>query len=458
MHKYLLQLSEIAKSKGGKLLSDTYTNCHDKYKFEDELGNIFEAKGYSIKNGRWSPHTAQTRKAKSLTKYTIEDLKQFAESKGGLCKSDLYVNDKTMYLWQDSDGREFSMEWARVKGGQWSPHEKKETLAELHQKYSITDLRNYAETRGGKCLDEEYVDYADHRYSWVDRKGRSFKRTWSQVLRSGDILYLNKESKPQTELTEFVQSFGFSIVKNEKTLIQPYELDIFIPELNIAIEFHGMKWHSEASGRAQRYHFTKYEKCREKGITLIQIFDYEWKSRKQQIKSFLRSKFGKNENKVYARKLTLREVPIKEANSFLDTYHILGAGKAFRAFGLYTKSGDLLSMVTIGYHHWGKDEIVINRYIGKDNYTVIGGFDKLMKKAIEEYNVLYTWIDLRWSNGDSWRARGWGLVEYLNPDYVWYNINTKTVYSSKSTLIDKNDPKLTRVFDCGKLKLVMRNQ
>lgn len=458
MHKYLLELSEIASSKGGKLLSETYTNCHAKYKFIDELGNEFEAKGYSIKNGRWSPFTAQARKSKSLIKYTIQDLKTFAESKGGRCLSDVYLNDKTVYDWIDSDGREFKMEWTRVKAGQWSPHEKKETLSELHQKYTILDLKNYAEARGGQCLDNEYIDYSEHRYQWVDRKGKLFYRTWVQILRSGDVLYQNRQSKPQTELTEFVLSLGFDIVKNEKTLIEPYELDIFVPELNLAIEFHGMKWHSEASGRNQRYHFTKYEKCREKGIKLIQIFDYEWKDRKKQIKSFLRSKFNKNENRVYARNLVLKEVSMKEANSFLDTYHILGSGKAFKAYGLYSKNDDLLSMVTIGHHHWGREELVVNRYVGKENYTVIGGFERLMKHVVNKYDTLYTWIDLRWSDGESWRARGWGLVEYLNPDYVWYNINTKTVYSAQSTQVDKNNPKLTRVFDCGKLKLVIRKQ
>ena len=81
MHKYLLSLKEIAESKGGKLLSEEYNGAHSKYKFVDELGNEFEAAGYSIKNGRWSPYTAQQRKAQSLFKYTIEDLKKKAKDK-----------------------------------------------------------------------------------------------------------------------------------------------------------------------------------------------------------------------------------------------------------------------------------------------------------------------------------------------------------------------------------------
>ena len=148
MHKYLLSLKEIAESKGGKLLSEEYNGAHSKYKFVDELGNEFEAAGYSIKNGRWSPYTAQKRKAQSLFKYTIEDLKKKAKEKGGDCLSSEFMGYKKKYHWIDSKNREFFKTFDEVLNGQWSPHEKKERLSELKTLYNIQNLKEFSSSKG----------------------------------------------------------------------------------------------------------------------------------------------------------------------------------------------------------------------------------------------------------------------------------------------------------------------
>lgn len=145
MKRYTISdLKKFAQMKGGDCLSDKYINSHTKYMWKDEHGNCWEAKWYSILNGRWSPFTSKERKIKALTKYTINDLRMHAESKGGKCLSTEYRGVNVKYEWEDKKGRQFSLSWNNALLGQWSKHEKRETLSKLKTKYTIEMLKEFA--------------------------------------------------------------------------------------------------------------------------------------------------------------------------------------------------------------------------------------------------------------------------------------------------------------------------
>ena len=65
------------------------------------------------------------------------------------------------------------------------------------------------------------------------------------------------------------------MIENDRELIAPYELDIVIPELHLAIEFNGIYWHS-CFYKDENYHLMKTELCESKGYRLIHIFEDEW--------------------------------------------------------------------------------------------------------------------------------------------------------------------------------------
>ena len=62
-----------------------------------------------------------------------------------------------------------------------------------------------------------------------------------------------------------------SMVYNNRTILNGLELDIYYPELNIAIEYQGNYWHNrpETKERDKR----KKKLCKEKGIKLIEVWD-----------------------------------------------------------------------------------------------------------------------------------------------------------------------------------------
>lgn len=52
-------------------------------------------------------------------------------------------------------------------------------------------------------------------------------------------------SYKEKELLEYIKSiYNGKIIENSRKIISPYELDIYLPELNLAFEFNGIYWHS----------------------------------------------------------------------------------------------------------------------------------------------------------------------------------------------------------------------
>ena len=77
-----------------------------------------------------------------------------------------------------------------------------------------------------------------------------------------------------------------------RSVIPAGELDIYIPELKFAIEFDGVFWHS---AEFKNQHFGKYEntlllktlQCEELGLRLVHIFEDDWISNKDMLKTLI---------------------------------------------------------------------------------------------------------------------------------------------------------------------------
>lgn len=58
------------------------------------------------------------------------------------------------------------------------------------------------------------------------------------------ICFPTGSSTQEQELITFCRHFFDKLKTHDRTLIKPYELDIVIPELYLAIEFNGVYYHS----------------------------------------------------------------------------------------------------------------------------------------------------------------------------------------------------------------------
>jgi hypothetical protein len=101
-------------------------------------------------------------------------------------------------------------------------------------------------------------------------------------------------SKGEKEVLEYIKTiYTGKIIENDRTTIlnnltnRNLELDIWMPELNLAIEYNGLYWHSDEY--SMKNDSIKLEECKNKGITLMIIMDNEWKSSSDEIKKKLKN-------------------------------------------------------------------------------------------------------------------------------------------------------------------------
>lgn len=119
---------------------------------------------------------------------------------------------------------------------------------------------------------------------------------------------------------DFCKQFYPNLQRRNRQLIKPYELDIVIPELHLAIEFNGSYWHSVEAGVIPGYHLMKTELCEAKNYRLIHIWEDEWSdSLKLKLKAVLERKEEVNAEKKLDHswfKKEPRNEPIKSKISF----------------------------------------------------------------------------------------------------------------------------------------------
>lgn len=102
-------------------------------------------------------------------------------------------------------------------------------------------------------------------------------------------------SKGERNLAEYVRSLtALPVMTSVRSVIPPSELDIYLPDLQVAIEFNGDYWHSEhiISTRhgitAQQYHQSKIDRCAEQQVTLAYVWENDWNHHRSAVEEALR--------------------------------------------------------------------------------------------------------------------------------------------------------------------------
>jgi len=229
-------------------------------------------------------------------------------------------------------------------------------------------------------------------------------------------------SNEEKELLEFIETLtDEKIISNDKLTINPYELDIFIPSKNLAFEFDGIYYHSNQF-KDKFYHYDKTKLCEKKGIRLIHVFEDDWRFKRNIVKSMINASLGIYERKIFARECEVKNIFNFEYRDFMNENHLQGYASASRYLGLYYR-GELVQCVGIKYNGINKTW-ELNRMATKLNNQVVGGFSKLLKHAIERFNIkeMTSYVFKSWFDGKSYEACGFKFDKECPPTY-WYVVN-----------------------------------
>jgi len=195
------------------------------------------------------------------------------------------------------------------------------------------------------------------------------------------------------------------------------ELDIYIPKLNIAIEFNGVYWHSEVF-KNKDYHINKTKICKSSGIELLHIWEDDWKNKRPIIESMILNKIGITPNKIWARNCEIREInDVKISREFLNENHIQGYSNSKFKIGLYHKN-ELISIMTFSKK---RKNMELVRFCSKLNTNVVGGSSRLFKYFIRKYNYdnVISYSDISFFSGGMYEKLGFTLDGSTPPNYWW---------------------------------------
>lgn len=198
----------------------------------------------------------------------------------------------------------------------------------------------------------------------------------------------------------FIESFGITVYQSYRQLIKneqglPMELDLYLPEYNIAFEFNGYRYHNSTGDnpKSKWYHSYKTKACLSKGVLLYHI----WSDTPDALcKSIIMSKLNKSQ-RIFARKCTIGP----STSEFLKQNHVDGDCRALKRWSLHFNNEEVCQL-SVRKHSEGLE---IARFASKQGITVVGGYSRLLSYV------------KKWAQENGYRR----IISYCNrdlsPDY-----------------------------------------
>lgn len=270
----------------------------------------------------------------------------------------------------------------------------------------------------------------------------------------------------ENSVADFITSnYNGTIERSNRTLIKK-ELDIVLPDLNLAFECNGSFWHSENQGKSSIYHLDKTEQCINKSYQLIHIWDFHWESKQDIVKSRILSALKKNQ-RIYARDTVLKEVSYTESELFLKDNHLQGNCKSLKRFGLYY-NGQLVAIMTFGKSRFNKMyNWELLRYCSLNYTNVIGGASKLLSYFRKNYpGTIVSYCNRMTGSGNLYKSLSFTFIHnsppsyYYTKDYQVFESRNKYQKHKLPSLLENFNNKLSawenmknngydRIWDCG---------
>ena len=262
---------------------------------------------------------------------------------------------------------------------------------------------------------------------------------------------IKKISKEENTLYEYIKSiYDGNIIQSNRSILSGKELDIYLPDYKIAIEYNGLYSHQhrpsetkECLIKGKSYHLQKTLDCAKQGIHLLQFYSDEWLLKKDIVKSVIASKLNLNQ-KIFARKCEKIIIETHQKNNFLNDNHMQGEDKSKIKLGLLYED-DLVCVMTFCKSRFNKNyKWELSRFSNKMGINVIGGFSKLLKWFRKDYDGnIVSYADRRYSNGNVYLKNGFENIRVNSPSYYYIDKNCNKRYNRM--MFQK---KLIGAYDC----------
>ena len=280
------------------------------------------------------------------------------------------------------------------------------------------------------------------------------------------------KSNWELDVFSYVKSVSSDVVSGDKSMISPKEIDVYVPSRKFGIECHGLYWHSEGAQPDQFFdknkHLEKFNLASQSGIKLLQLFEDEWRDKRQICESLILHRLRLDFYKCKTWSTRVVELNAKEQREFFDKTHIAGYVPSKITWGLRDRSGDIVAALSLRVPRHGlryDNCLEIARFSTALKTSVPGGLSKLLKHAKSwcksgGYQKIMTYVDRRVGDGRGYKMAGFSLIDETAVDY-WYTDNHLRydrfkfrAQNGKSEKQIVSDAKVSRIYGCGSLILI----
>jgi len=232
------------------------------------------------------------------------------------------------------------------------------------------------------------------------------------------------ESKGEQELADFLAEFENVETRNRK-ILKGRELDIYLPDKQIAIEYNGSYFHSEKRHKDPKWHMLKKQQdCEAQGIRLIHVGEYEDKT---VVKRTLSHILGIDPESYYARKCTLSIHSSQEPEiiDFFNRNHLQGTVSGCWVGCLRIRGQIVCAMAfsKAASERGNRDSSRWELRRFASVCRVVGGASRLLKLFIRNHlhcSSIISYSENRWFTGGMYEKLGFTLVKTSGPDYKYH--------------------------------------
>lgn len=431
---YNQYMHHLASQREGRFLGD-YISNRVKVPWQCKEGHTWEARPDGIAIGGWCPVCGKTQQAGTLEKLGLSNWDEFAHYLAAKNEGKFlgkYNGCMEKAEWECKNGHVFESIVNNIQQGHWCPTCADLALNPEMEGLGFTDRNKYLQYLAAQKEGKFLGDYAgcNEEVTCECKSGHRFQTTPSamQQGRWWCPRCPHQVSKGQQEIYDYVLSLGIEANLSDRTRIGSLELDIFVPSVNLGIEYNGLYWHSAAGpGWKTNKEVSKAEACHKAGINLLAIYEDEWADlqKRELIKAMVRYRLNKfTGTKLYARQLEL--VHLTKNNQFKEFFtrnHLEGHANAAEAWGLMYQ-GKLVQVASIRKNFAG--ELELARLATDYDYMVVGGAARLISKLSRP---LVSYSDNRLSSGNVYQKLGFTEDPkhkgYRNPSYWYTDLQTR---------------------------------
>ena len=283
-----------------------------------------------------------------------------------------------------------------------------------------------------RCMHGDSYDYSLFEYNgtqkksiFICKKHGAFQQTPEHHMDgSGCPVCGLHMSKTEYYIASILEGYT-EVVKRNRSILNGKEIDIFLPEYKIGIEYNGSYFHSEKFQNDPTWHLVNKQRiCDAKGIKLIHISDYD---PIQVVINMLKYKINADVRKVFARKCCLVKAPYitKTIKEFLNNNHIQGGNVTGTSYSLIYENEIVACMVFSNPSsirgNTDPEIYELRRYAS--SVRVVGGASRLLAAFCRDHSgscrEIISYSDNRLFKGEMYKAVGFELIKEIPPDYKY---------------------------------------